>query len=189
MVEGVTNVVFKLDLTVIPLEATTPINRSKTASDMTFHIQQIAKDTLRFDRSGPVCTELIIGSGSNSRTIKAVLDSGAGYNYAKPDILQALGSAVQWLKPDGNHAIRAVGVSGEVMPASKVALVSVCSPRRPHDVHKLRILCPDTLLPNMLLGVEGLKSLHIGMTFTESLSAPKVFVFIVVWIQLKPSSG
>ncbi|EER10981.1 gag/pol/env polyprotein, putative [Perkinsus marinus ATCC 50983] len=156
-----TNVVFSPDLPLVALE-------DPSSLSMTFHVGQIEHDTLHFNRSGPVCTELVIGQSPHAKTVKAVLDSGAGYNYAQPAILEALGSCVQWLKPEGEHAIQAVGVSGEMMPTNRVAIVSVSSPKRPHDVHRLRFLCPETLLPTMLLGVEGLKTLRIGMTFDAS---------------------
>ncbi|KAF4720848.1 hypothetical protein FOZ62_015570 [Perkinsus olseni] len=117
----------------------------------------------------PVSTRLQVAS---RLVVTVILDSGSGKNLARTSTLRAIeaspGSKVEWKPVPRNESASIRGISGVTLAATRIALVSVYSPKRPHDVKRLRFFVSDDLLPVLLIGVEGMRDLRIALTFTPS---------------------
>ncbi|KAF4700785.1 hypothetical protein FOZ63_017617, partial [Perkinsus olseni] len=116
--------------------------------------------------SYPIASELCV---SDDKRINVILDSGAARCFARLNFIQHLakvpGVKLTWEelpKMKGNG----VTANGNPMVITHIARLVVWTTRRPHDKVTLRIHCTPQLMPDVLVGVSGLKLLRVGLIFT-----------------------
>ncbi|EER10923.1 gag/pol/env polyprotein, putative [Perkinsus marinus ATCC 50983] len=148
-----------------------PLEELRFDGSFAFHVAAIPRDNSTRHPgqvlNKPVSTKIQV---SSRLLATAILDSGSGKNLARTSTIQAIeaspGSKVEWesVPPGESPAIR--GISGEMLCTHRIAWLVVHSPRRPHDVVRLRFFVSDDILPVLLIGVEGMRDMRMALTFT-----------------------
>ncbi|KAF4680662.1 hypothetical protein FOZ60_013139 [Perkinsus olseni] len=106
---------------------------------------------------------------SDTTSVRAILDSGAGLCYANTGHLQNLTKAdpkieITWEKPTPQDKSPGCA-NGSRINIDKIAILTVHSPKRKVGTKRLRVHCTSQLVPEFILGVSGLRSLEMALIF------------------------